>query len=109
MSSNGRWRMQGAIVGFGIGLSLTLLAHRSEPFESAPLIFLALLVAALGGLISLSLLVFRKKPHPIVVCAFSCFATMLAVLVVVPLIWPYPQSAPPKPLSSVVDQREMTG
>jgi hypothetical protein len=96
---NRNWVVGGAAIGLLIGLAITVPAHQNSPFLTAPGVFLGLVVAVIGSVVSLSLLVFFKKRSHTVVGLFSCFLMMLAVLVLLPFAWPYPNSGGPKPLA----------
>ena len=62
-------------------------------------IFLALLVAAIGSIVSLSLVLFFKRRGSVVVGCCACFVMMLAVLALLPFAWPYPKPDGPRPLA----------
>ncbi len=96
---NLNWVVGGAALGLLIGLAITVPAHWGNPFLTAPGIFLGLVVAVIGSVVSLSLLMFFKKRSHTVVGLCSGFLTMLAVLVLLPLAWPYSKSDGPKPLA----------
>jgi 4-amino-4-deoxy-L-arabinose transferase-like glycosyltransferase len=99
ISANLNSLVGGAAIGLGLGLAITVPAHRNNPFLAAPGVFLGLLVAVLGSIVSLSLLLFFKKRGRAVVGFCACFVMMLAVLALLPFAWPYQQADGPKPLS----------
>lgn len=105
ITPNLNWLVGGAAVGLVIGLAITVPAHQDNPFLSAPGILLGLVVAALGSIVSLSLLLFLKKRGRAVVGLCACFVTMLAVLAVLPFAWPYPKAEGPMPLSHEIPDR----
>lgn len=102
---NLNWLVGGAVVGLVIGLAITVPAHQENPFLSAPGIFFGLVVAALGSIVSLSLLLFLKKRGHAVVGLCACFVMMLAVLTLLPFAWPYPKAEEPRPLSHELPNR----
>lgn len=93
----------GAALGTVTGLAIIVSVHQDNGFLAGPGVVLGLAVAALGSVISLLLLVFlRKRGHGVTgLCA--CFLTMLAVMVLLPLIWPYPSPEGPIPLTQKTD------
>jgi hypothetical protein len=97
-TSNLTWLAGGVVLGLLASLAITVPAHQGNPFLYAPGVFLGLVVAGIGSLVSLSLLLFFKKRSHAVVGLCACFLMMLAVLVLLPLVWPYSKSAGPKPL-----------
>jgi 4-amino-4-deoxy-L-arabinose transferase-like glycosyltransferase len=99
ISTNLNWLVGGAVLGLVIGLAITVPAHNDNPFLAAPGVFLGLLVAALGSIVSVSLLLFFKKRGGAVVGLTACFVMMLAVLTLLPLAWPYPKADGPRPLT----------
>ena len=99
ISMNLNWLVGGSFVGLVIGLAITVPAHKENPFLAAPGVFLGLIVAAIGSIVSLSLILFFKKRGRGVVGSCACFVMMLAVLTLVPFAWPYPGSEGPSPLT----------
>lgn len=97
--TNLKWLVGGAALGLVIGLAITVPAHQDNPFLAAPGVFLGLLVAVLGSIVSLSLLLFFKKRGRAVVGLCACFVMMLAVLALLPFAWPYPTVGGPRPLA----------
>lgn len=93
-----KWLMGGAVLGLLAGLAITVPAHQGDPFLTAPGVFLGLVFACIGSLVSLSLLFF-KKGSDIVAGLCSGFLMMLVVLVLLPLVWPYSKSDGPKPMA----------
>lgn len=91
--------MGGAVLGCIIGAAITVPAHYDNPFLTSPGVFLGLIVAAISSIVSLFLMVLLKKRGSKIMGLCACSLAILAVLVVVPLLWPYPQSEGPKPLA----------
>ena len=87
-----------AVVGAIIGIAVLALAHSGDGFESGPLVFMALVVSVLGLLTAGTLFLVGKRGGGVQgIASFS--AGVLLVLVIGPLIWPYPRSDGPRPLS----------
>ena len=95
---NLNWLLGGS-VGLLIGLAIIVPAHFGNAFLTAPGIFLGLLVAAIGSIVSLSLVLFFKRRGSVVVGCCACFLMMLAVLALLPFAWPYPKPDGPRPLA----------
>lgn len=93
-------RLSVLLAGFGAIVAITVLAlaHSGDGFESGPLVFLALIVSVLGLLIAGALSLVGKRGSSVHGTA-SFSAGALIVLLIGPLIWPYPRSGGPKPLS----------
>ena len=88
------------LVGLLIGLVISAYAHSGNGFESGPLVLLGLAVSAVGGLGSaLLILVLGNRSH-VVSGMGICSVAMLITLLVVPMVWPYPESSGPAPLNS---------
>jgi cytochrome bd-type quinol oxidase subunit 2 len=87
-----------AIVGVIVGIAVLALAHSGDGFESGPLVFLTLVVSILGLLMASTLFLVGKRGGNVKGIAFFS-AGVLLVLVIGPLIWPYPRSDPPRPIS----------
>ena len=99
IASNFNWLVCGAAVGLAIALAITVPAHQDNPFLAAPGIFFGLVVAAVGTIVSLSLIMFFRKRGRAVVALCGCFVMMLAVLALLPFAWPYPKAEGPRPFA----------
>jgi len=93
------------VVGASLGLFVLALAHSGDGFESGPLVFLALIVSVLGLLTAGALFLAGKRGRGMQgVASFS--VGMLLVLVIGPIIWPYPKSDGPRPIPEDSAPRE---
>jgi len=97
---NIKWPVLGVSLGFVAGLAISVPAHRANPILAAPGVFLGLIIACVGTVVTAVLLLFGKHGGPLV-ALFATFLMMLAVLVLLPLIWPYPGSEGTKPLARI--------
>jgi len=85
------------VLGAILGLFVVALAHSGDGFESGPLVFLALIGAVLGLLTAGALFLVGKRGSGMQgIASFS--VGMLLVLVIGPIIWPYPRSDGPRPI-----------
>ena len=101
--ANPSW-LAGAALGLLAGLAITIPAHQGNAFLTAPGVFLGLIAAGIGSLVSLSLLFVFKKRSNAVVGLSAGFLMMLAVLVLLPFFWPYSKSDGPKPMADETTQ-----
>jgi hypothetical protein len=103
IKENRKWLVIGGMIGLLVGLVVSIPAHYENPFLTAPGVFLAILVSGIGSLITGSLFLFNKR-SPILIGVCAVFVAMLAVLILVPLAWPYPGLEDPKPLTRRVQK-----
>jgi hypothetical protein len=88
------------LLGLLVGFAASAFAHSGNGFESGPLVLLTLTVSVVGVLVS-AVLVFVFGNRSQTVSGLGAFSfAMLFVLVVAPLVWPYPQLPGPVPLDS---------
>ncbi len=93
------------VVGAMLGLFVVVVAHSGNGFESGPLVLLALIGSVLGLLTAGALFLAGKRGRGIQGLA-SFSAGMLLVLMIGPIIWPYPKSDGPQPISGDSAPRE---
>ena len=88
------------LLGLIVGFATSAFAHSGNGFESGPLVLLALTVSVVGVLVS-AVLIFVMGNRSQTVSGLGIFSvTMLFVLVIAPMVWPYPKSPGPLPLNS---------
>lgn len=88
------------LLGVLVGFATSAFAHSGNGFESGPLVLLALTVSIVGILVS-AVLVFVSGNRSETGSGLGAFSVaMLLVLVITPLVWPYPQSPGPVPFNS---------
>ncbi len=86
------------LAGLLIGLAVSAYAHTGSGYLTGPLVFLGVVLSALGSIGAVISILIGKRGHLVWGVGGFSLAVLLA-LVVLPLFWPYPRPHGPVPLS----------
>ena len=84
-------------LGVVAGLALSASGHTGNGFETGPMIVLGLAASIAGTIVAGGLLVVGKR-NAFIRALASFSVAMLFALILLPLVWPYPNPSNPVPL-----------
>ena len=85
------------LMGVVAGLALSAYGHTGNGFETGPVIVLGLAASVAGAIVAAGLLVVGKR-NAFIRGLASFSVAMLFALMLLPLVWPYPNPSNPVPL-----------